>query len=560
MHYLADRYTLRAPAAISAADQSLYFALASIVDGVNSAFLLLTAALVFCMQAGFAMLTVGSVRNKNAKNALVLNLCDACVGGVAYYVLGFGFAFAPINQSLLTADNFTTEGPFLPIYKTKSNGFVAFQHFALAQMQSPLTADAFTYLSGLSVPSGTNNGWTYFIWWFQFTFCLTAASIVAGAICERVRVFAYIGFVCLMMGFVYPAISHAMWDDNGWLNVFYNKVTDSSGTIIGSFGIYGSAGSIDFAGSGVVHITGGSAATVAAIIIGPRIGRFDENGKIRPIPGHNISLIVLGGLLLWFGWFGFNPGSQLGTLSYSDGGFNGNGVPTVYSTAGQVALAAVNTLVLPAAAGITTLMISRFVDKCFDCASMVNGFVTGTVVITSPCSTIPTYSALCCGIITGFVWVFGNKLVERLRIDDPLGAIAVHGFGGTWGVLIPGFFAKPDYVAMVYGPSDGSGGIFYGYGKQLAAQLTEILYIWSFVCTIIGGYFLILKFLGLLRISPEEEILGNDTSHHGGPAYPEDDVGLEEDLATLKSYQKSQQMEQKESGSDSPAEELSAAV
>jgi len=469
MHYLADRFRLNADApTLSAANQSLYFALANIVDGVNSAFLLLTAALVFCMQAGFAMLTVGSVRNKNAKNALVLNLCDACVGGVAYYVLGFGFAFAPINQALLTYDNFVTELPLSPIYKTKSNGFIAFQHFALAHMQSPLTKDAFTYLSGLSVPSGTDNGATLFLWWFQFTFCLTAASIVAGAICERVRVFAYIGFVSLMMGFVYPVISHAMWDVNGWLNVFYNKVTDpTTGHITGSFGIYGSAGSIDFAGSGVVHITGGAGAFVGALIIGPRIGRFDENGKIRPIPGHNISLIVLGGLLLWFGWFGFNPGSQLGVLSYADGGkvgsavrggFNKNGVPTVYSNAGQVALAAVNTLVLSASAGITTLIIARFVDKYFDCASMVNGSISDTVAVTSPCSTIPTYSALCCGVIAGWIWVFGDKLIQRLRIDDPLGAVTVHGFGGTRCVLIPGFFAKPDTVAMVYGSYDGSGG------------------------------------------------------------------------------------------------------
>ncbi|BAM80505.1 probable ammonium transporter [Cyanidioschyzon merolae strain 10D] len=306
------------------------------------------------------------------------------------------------------------------------------------------------------------------LWWFQFTFCLTAASIVAGAICERVRVFAYIGFVALMMGFVYPVISHAIWNANGWLNLFYNKVTNpTTGHIIGSFGFYGTAGSIDFAGSGVVHITGGAGALVSAVIIGPRIGRFDENGKVRPIPGHNISLIVLGGLLLWFGWFGFNPGSQLGVLSYADGGkvgsavrggFNKNGVPTVYSNAGQVALAAVNTLVLSASAGITTLIIARFVDKYFDCASMVNGSISDTVAVTSPCSTIPTYSALCCGVIAGWIWVFGDKLIQRLRIDDPLGAVTVHAFGGTRCVLIPGFFAKPDTVAMVYGSYDGSGG------------------------------------------------------------------------------------------------------
>ncbi|KAK4537390.1 hypothetical protein CDCA_CDCA12G3415 [Cyanidium caldarium] len=513
---------------------------ANIVDGVNSSFLLLTAALVFCMQAGFAMITVGSVRKKNARHSLTTICCDPCVGGVAYYVLGWGFAFDPVQ-------NFTVSSPSLQplsgITYFHSNGFIAYAHFALGGMQSPLTND------------GVENGATLFLWWFQFTFCLTAASIVAGAIAERVRIYPYMGFVFLMMGFVYPVISHAMWDENGWLNVGYKRGTDSNS-------IYGAAGSIDFAGSGVVHITGGAGAFVGAIIIGPRIGRFDENGKARPMPAHNASLAVLGGFLLWFGWFGFNPGSQLGTLGFVyDSSTNSGSITT---EAGPVALAAINTLVLPAACGWTTLLLVKIVDGSFDCVIMTNGFVCGLVVVTAPCSTVPTYSALCIGIIGAFVYFFGNKLVVRMGIDDPLEAIAVHAFGGTWGVLSCGFFSKPDYVAMTYGPPNGSGGVFYGYGKQLAAQVTEILYIWGFVSLIIGSYFLAMKFLGVLRVSPEEELAGVDVTVCGGHAYPDDDAGIEEDMDRLRQQHKDTAMGKTEgeaSSSDSPTgEEVEATV
>ncbi|CAI9290556.1 unnamed protein product [Lactuca saligna] len=426
---------------------------------VDSTYLLFSAYLVFSMQLGFAMLCAGSVRAKNTMNIMLTNVLDAAAGGLFYYLFGFAFAFG-----------------------TPSNGFIGKHNFALQNMPS------------------SDFDYSYFL--YQWAFAIAAAGITSGSIAERTQFVAYLIYSAFLTGFVYPVVSHWFWSVDGWASP-----TNMDNLFLGS-------GVIDFAGSGVVHMVGGIAGLYGALIEGPRIGRFDHSGRSVALRGHSASLVVLGTFLLWFGWYGFNPGSFVKILSpYESGSYYGQ-----WSAVGRTA---VTTTLAGCTAALTTLFGKRILSGHWNVVDVCNGLLGGFAAITSGCSVVDPWAAVICGFVAACVLTGFNKLAEKMKYDDPLEAAQLHGGCGAWGIIFTGLFAKEKYVNEVYPGKPGRPyGLFMGGGgKLLAAHLIQILVIIGFVSATMGPLFLILKKLGLLRISAEDETAGMDMTRHGGFAY-----------------------------------------
>lgn len=309
-------------------------------------------------------------------------------------------------------------------------------------------------------------------WFFQVVFAATAATIVSGAMAERTKFSAYLLYTPFISGFIYPVITHWVWSGDGWL---------------------GNLGYIDFAGSGVVHLTGGVAALAGVLALGPRIGKYDANGKPIPIPGHSLLLGALGVFILWFGWYGFNAGSTLGAV-------------------GQDFASVAVTTTLSAAAGSLAAMIAAWTYPVYgkpDVGLTLNGALAGLVGITAGTAAVSNAGAVLIGLVSGVLVVVSIITLERRGIDDPVGAISVHGTVGIWGVLAVGLFAT-------------EGGLFFGGGFELlGAQTLGVLAIvtWTFVLSSIG--FRLIKKTWGLRVTPEEELAGLDRMEHGSEAYPE---------------------------------------
>lgn len=442
--------------------------IASLAQGVDTFYLIFAGALVYFMQPGFAMLCAGSIRAKNVKNVILWNLLDSCGGGLAFWACGFAFAYGGDD-----------DGP-----KT----FIGNQNFFL-------TGDV-----------------QHHQWFFQFAFACALSSIVAGTIAERTAMSAYLLYSAFLAGFVYPVVAHAFWSTNGFLS---NLATDP----------LWNSGVIDLAGSGPVHMTGGVTALVAAIILGPRIGRFhDEDGnpleEPNDFPPHSVTLQFLGTFCLWFGWYGFNPGS---TLAIST------------TELGQVAsLAAVNTTLAASAGAVTAMLLSTLYDIRYhgiaqwDLGYTMNGCLTGLVAITAGCATVDTWAAVVIGIFAGLFYLMGSKLLVRLRIDDAVDAIPVHMIGGAWGVIATGFFSKPERMEVAFGLGEHAGW-FYEWGQGsgdftlLGIQLLAVLFIFVWTSVTMGTYFYMLNFFGLFRISRLEEEVGMDISRHKGACYNYED-------------------------------------
>ena len=420
---------------------------AELAVAMNTFFLIFAAVLVFFMQAGFAMLTAGLTRSKNTTNILFKNLMDFVMCSIAFWAVGWGIA-----------------------YGTSAGGFIGTDQFFL----SAVTAEG-------EVPVLAS-------WFFQVVFAGTAATIVAGAMAERTKFVAYLIYSFIISLFIYPVVVHWVWSGAGWLNTY-------SGSTEGNWGF------TDFAGSTVVHSVGGWASLVGAMILGPRLGRFGPNGKPRVIPGHNMSLAALGTFILWLGWFGFNPGSQLAIASQGD--------------ADAVAMVAVTTNLAAAAGALGALFTAWLRYGKPDLGQTLNGVLGGLVAITAGCAYVDPLSSIIIGFIAGPIVVFSAELLEKLKIDDPVGAVPVHLVNGIWGTLAVGLFAS------VPG-NTGTTGLFYGGGLTLLiSQFVGVVAIglWT-VATTALMFFAIKATIGL-RVSKAEEEAGLDIGEHGMVAYPD---------------------------------------
>ncbi|MGN7412059.1 ammonium transporter [Paenibacillus sp. SAF-068] len=415
-------------------------------SGLNSAFTFLAVVLVFLMQGGFALLEAGSTRMKNAGHIAGKTILTLGISVIAFWGLGFGLGFGNGNGF------FGTTGFFL------SGDSMAASFESLAFSDVPLTIK--------------------FV--FHLAFAAVSLAIACGGMAERAKMSVYIVFGTLYTIIMYPVVAHWVWG-GGWL---------------------AELGMQDFAGSTVVHLTGATAALVATILLKPRIGKYNKDGKPNIIPGHNQVYSVLGVIILWIGWFGFNPGSTLSAMG--DGFF------------GYVAL---TTNVAAAAGGVAALLISWAVLGKSDIPSMLNGVLAALVAITGACAFVEPWAALVIGALAGIITFFTAQYFDRKGIDDPIYAFSVHGIAGMWGAISTGLFATPE---LAENAGVGQAGLFYGGGfHQLGVQLLGLAGAFAFVLVmsfiILGG----MKAIMGIRVTEEEETMGLDISEHGTYGYPE---------------------------------------
>jgi ammonium transporter, Amt family len=419
---------------------------------VDTLWTLLTGMLVFFMNLGFATVESGLCRAKNCVNILAKNFIVFGVSSLAFLIIGWGLMFG--NGSSFMG----SEGLF----------------FVGGADNSPATgeayAGAYTAIAWTGVPL-----WTKFF--FQLVFAGTAATIVSGAVAERIKFLSFVVFSFVMVGIIYPITGHWIWG-GGWL---------------------ATSGFWDFAGSTVVHSVGGWAALAGVIMLGARIGKY-KNGKAMPIPGHNMSTATIGVFVLWLGWFGFNPGSTMAADPLAIGHI------------------AVTTNTAAAAASLSALLVSILLLGKPDFSMILNGCLAGLVAITAPCAWVSVQSSIVIGLIAGALVVVAVLGFDKAQLDDPVGALSVHLVNGVWGTLAVGLFADSS-VAPVTGPANG---LFFGGGfGQLATQAMGI--------AVVGGYTLVISFLAWgavrvvmgLRVTPEEELEGLDIGEHGNVAYPD---------------------------------------
>ena len=400
---------------------------------LNVVWTLIAGILVFVMQAGFALVEAGLTRAKNTSNIMMKNVMDFVIGSVCFWIIGSAFMFGATKFGFIGTDGF-----FMDIFNT-----------------------------------GDDWNWTYMF--FQTMFCATAATIVSGAMAERTQFRSYLIYSALISLFIYPIAGKWAWG-GGWLADMNFH---------------------DFAGSTVVHSVGGWLALTGAIALGPRIGKYGPDGKPRAIPGHNIAFAAIGVLVLWIGWFGFNPGSTVA----------GNG------DIGRVALVTN----FGAVAGTLTAMFTAWaILKKPDASMTLNGALAGLVAITAPCDIVTPVGALIIGAVAGVLVVLSVLAIDRIGVDDPVGAISVHLVNGVWGTLACGLFGAEGVLKI----AEANTGLFYGGGfHTTGVQLLGIAAYggWAFVLGMIT--FLTLKKTVGLRVSAEEELKGLDITEHGNDAY-----------------------------------------
>ena len=419
---------------------------------LDNIFIFFAAVLVFLMQPGFALLEAGLTRAKNAGNIMMKNLMDLSIGVLAFAFVGWGIAYPGDFNNWIGSAGLGIDGFF--------GGY-------LVDVSPEALGDEGFY--PLAVPVD---------FFFQAAFAAAAATIVSGAVAGRTKFVGYLCYSVLITGLIYPIVVSWKWGA-GWLD---------------------DAGFIDFAGSGLVHMTGGVAALAGAMVIGPRIGKFGDDGKPRALPGHSIPLAMAGVLLLFIGWFGFNPGSQLQADM-------------------AVPIIAVLTAFAAAAGGVAAMATSWITMRKPDVSMAGNGILAGLVAICSGIGEMNWLGTLLTGAIAGVIVVLSVLGVERLRIDDPVGAFSVHGVCGFWGLLATGLFATTSPINGL----DESAGLLYGGNAGLFVdQLVGGVAIAIFVFAAAGAMFMILKTAGLLRVSAEDEIAGLDVSEHGSPGYGPD--------------------------------------
>jgi ammonium transporter, Amt family len=431
-----------------------------LISPVNTVWVLVTAFLVFFMQAGFMGLEAGFARSRETVNVLMECVFDTCLCGLLYWAIGFAFQFG------------------------EGNGLIGHQFFFLHGGHAAYGSTGVAFLA---------------FWLFQFAFADTASTITSGAMVGRTSFKGDIIYSVMVSGFIYPIFGHWVWGPGGWL-----------GNTMGWFHSW-TGGTVfrDFAGSTVVHTVGGFIALAGAIALGPRIGRVFKRDGGGPLPPHDLTIAAIGGVILWFGWYGFNPGSTLSAMDWT-------GIGRV----------AANTTLAACAGGMVAVLFVYPRSKTWDIGMSINGFLGGLVAITAPCYWVSPAGAVAIGAVAGIVVPLGIDMLEHWRIDDPIGAWPVHGLTGVWGTLSVGLFAAGKYGIPGADGADTSTvikGLFYGGGTaQLRAQA-----IGSLTCIVVVGGFSLLMMFAIsrikgswnLRLDREGELEGLDIHEHGTRAY-----------------------------------------
>jgi len=431
-----------------------------IVNPVNTAWTLVAAFLVFGMQVGFTMLEAGFCRSRETVNVLMECIVDTCLCGILFYAIGFSFMFS------------------------HGNGFIGYHWFFLQGVPATYETSGVAFLA---------------LWIFQFAFADTCSTITSGAMIGRTGFVGDLIYSVGVSGFIYPIIGHWAWGPDGFL-----ATMGAPGFFLPNLG----QSFHDFAGSTVVHTIGGMVALAGAIVLGPRLGRKFKRDGGGPMLPHDLTIAASGGLLLWFGWYGFNPGSTLSAMDFE-------GIGRISA----------NTTLAACAAGLTAMFAAYILNKTWDVSFTVNGFLAGLVAITCPCYWVSPTGSILLGGVAGVIVVAGVELLEWLRIDDPICAVPVHGICGIWGTLSLGLFAVGKYGATGPTGPDNSApltGLFYGGGMTLL----KAQFIGSATITLATfGVSLALMYavnaMGLLRVSREGELHGLDLHEHGISAYPE---------------------------------------
>ena len=433
---------------------------ADVVNPVNTTWTLVAAFLVFGMQVGFTMLEAGFCRSRETVNVLMECIVDTCLCGLLFYAFGFAFMFS------------------------HGNGLIGYHWFFLKDVPATYEGTGVAFLA---------------FWIFQFAFADTCSTITSGAMIGRTGFVGDLLYSVAVSGFIYPIIGHWAWGPDGFL-----ATMGAAGYFLPSLG----QSFHDFAGSTVVHTIGGFIALAGSIVLGPRLGRKFKRDGGGPMMPHDLTIAASGGLLLWFGWYGFNPGSTLSAMDFE-------GIGRV----------AANTTLAACAAGLTAMFYAYLFSKKWDVSFTVNGFLAGLVAITCPCYWVSPTGAILLGGVAGVVVVIGVELLEWLRIDDPIGAVPVHGICGIWGTLSLGLFACGKYGATgPTGPDNSAAlkGLFYGGGTQLLlAQAIGSLIITLSTFAVAMAVMYLVNLTGTLRVSKEGELYGLDLHEHGISAYPE---------------------------------------
>ncbi len=429
------------------------------VNPINTMWVLCTAFLVFFMQAGFMFLEAGFARTRETVNVLLEGVVDTCLCGMLFWAWGFAWMFGHGNGFIGWGDGAGHSWYFL-------------QHLPDTYESTGVATLAFVL--------------------FQFAFADTCSTITSGAMLGRTGFWGDLWYSIGVSGFLYPIFGHWAWGPDGWLNTIHPAAFH------------------DFAGSTVVHTIGGTIALAGAIVLGPRLGRKFKRDGGGPMPGHDMTVAAVGAIILWFGWYGFNPGSTLSAMDIQG-----------------VARVALNTTFAACSGGLAALFFVYPRSKKWDCGATLNGLLAGLVAITCPCYWVSPLGAICLGAVAGVLVILGTDLLEYLRIDDPCGAWPVHGLCGIWGTWSLGLFATGEFGAPTPTGADNSAGsivkgLFYGGGTdQLVGQIigNAAIGVGVFVVAMVMMY--AVKATGTLRISKEGEIEGLDRHEHGGVAYPE---------------------------------------
>jgi len=458
----ADAPPAPAAAVAAAVPAPVPVAARDLINPLNTVWTLLAAFLVFAMQAGFVMLEAGFCRSRETVNVLVECVFDTCLCGLLFWAFGYAFMFS------------------------EGNGFIGTHWF---------------FLKGAPATYGTTGVALLAHWLFQFAFADTCSTITSGAMIGRTDFRGDILYSFAVSGFIYPIVGHWAWGPDGFL-----ATMGTAGRFLPALG----TNFHDFAGSAVVHTLGGAVALAGAVVLGPRLGRRFKRDGGGPMTPHDLTIAVSGGLLLWFGWYGFNPGSTLSAMDFE-------GIGRV----------AANTTLAACAAGLTAISLIYARSRVWDPGAITNGFLAGLVAITAPCYWVSPFGSVLIGTVGGVIVILGVDLLEYLRIDDPIGAVPVHMLNGIWGTLSLGFFASGQFAAAGSDPlapdlSARLTGLFYGGGfRVLAAQAVGSAIITLTTLAVAFAVMLALDAAGWLRLPEDAEHDGMDLHEHGISAYPE---------------------------------------